>query len=129
MESHPAYLDVIQSIVMVPDISPAMGSRKLSVPVKKLKNKKLAQKVRRLKDFCNNVCSFIETIIFKVNVKASTSQVDLEGLVARLFSQDDLKITPLKVVYIHLRDNRLYPKRKIDILNLYSSMQVTQEAD
>ena len=43
----------------------------MSVPVKKLKNKKLAQKVRRLKEFCTNICSFIHTIIFKVKLKAS----------------------------------------------------------
>ena len=84
--------------------------------MKKLKNKKLAQKVRRLKDFCSNICSFIDTIIFKVKLKASgNSQSDLEALVSRLFSSEDLKVTPIKVVYIHLRDNKLYPMRKFAI--------------
>jgi hypothetical protein len=50
-----------------------VGSSKLSVPVKKLKNKKVGQMVRRLKEFCNNVCSFVETIIFKMNLKTSSS--------------------------------------------------------
>ena len=84
--------------------------------LKKLKNKKLAQKVRRLKEFCTNICSFIDTIIFKVKLKASgNSQSDLEALISRLFSSEDLKVTPIKVVYIHLRDNKLYPKRKFSM--------------
>ena len=103
---------------MAHDLAPAIGSRRLSVPVKKLKNKKLAQKVRRLKEFCTNICSFIDTIIFKVKLKASgNSQSDLEALISRLFSSEDPKVTPIKVVYIHLRDNKLYPKRKFAILN------------
>jgi len=45
------------------------GRAVVSVPVKKLKNKKLVQKARRLKEFCFNVQSFIETIIFKVDLR------------------------------------------------------------
>lgn len=46
-----------------------MERSRVSVPVKKIKNKKLCQKVKRLKDFCMNVSSYIETVNFKLQVR------------------------------------------------------------
>lgn len=86
---------------------------RVTVPVKKLKNKKLGSKVRRLRDFCNNVCSYLETLIFKITLRLSgNNQAELENLVTRILTTDSLKITPLRVMYVHLRDNHLYPKSK-----------------
>lgn len=80
------------------------------MPVKKLKNKKLAQKIRRIKDFAQNVSAYIETLKFKVSLALGE---DVEEEVNQILqSQDEkdfLKITPLKVMYIHLRDNCLLP--------------------
>ncbi len=87
------------------------------MPVKKLKNKKLGQKARRLRDFCMNVCSYLETLLFKLTLRHSSSnQPDLENLVSSILASETLKITPLKVVYVHLRDNHLYPKSNVYLL-------------
>jgi hypothetical protein len=101
LDAHPAY----QLEAPVP--SHMINKTSVTVPVKKLKNKKLAQKVRRLRDFCSNVHSYLETLLFKVKLKGDGSG-SAEDMVTRLIAQDaggkKVKITSLKVIYIHLRD-------------------------
>jgi hypothetical protein len=99
-----------------------LTGQRVSVPVKKFKNKKVLQKVRRLRDFCLNVNSYIETIMFKLQVReiqlSGGSQEKIEVLVSQMLAEDTaengkpLKITSLKVIYLHLRENRLQPKCK-----------------
>lgn len=80
--------------------------------MKKLKYKKLAMKIRRVRDFAQNVASYIETLRFKVslgmgeNVEEEVNQM----LQAQDDNKDHMRITPLKVMYIHLRDNQMLPK-------------------
>lgn len=128
-----------------------ISSSTVSVPLKKLKNKKFSQKVRRLKDFCDNVSSYIDTIIFKLTLTevilgqrtiSQNGSTEIEGLVNKLIDQDlesnargsvgkkGTKITSLKVVYIYLRDNSLFPKRKAKHLNtlLFYSVAKAPEA-
>jgi hypothetical protein len=97
----------------------------VSVPVKKLKNKKLFQKVKRLKDFCANINSYIETMIFKLKLRQSlispAGQQEIDSLVDQMVNEDQgkkVKISSIKVIYIHLRDNNLYPKCKFSITKI-----------
>lgn len=90
-----------------------LNKNMVTLPVKKLKNKKLAQKVRKLKDFCSNVLSYIETLSFKVGVKVHKDEKEIQTLVERIITNgDSVKITSVKLIYIHLRENCLYPHCK-----------------
>ncbi len=38
------------------------------------KNKKMVMKLRKLREFCHNVSSYVETMAFKLRVEASSGQ-------------------------------------------------------
>lgn len=105
--------------------------KRVSFAVKKLKDKKLSQKVRRLRDFCSNVNSYIETIIFKLQLRSSQlspASGSIEEMVNRLVSQESdgkkIKITSIKVIYIHLRENSIHPKCNLSLfIMIFSVMQ------
>jgi hypothetical protein len=83
-----------------------VNKNSVQVPVKKLKNKKIAMKIKRVREFAQNVSTYIETLKFKVSLGMGDNVED--DVNQMLQSQDDkdfIKITPLKVMYIHLRDN------------------------
>ena len=64
-----------------------------------------------MREFCSNVQSFVETIVFKVELRGGVGhEQEVEKLVTSMLSEG--KVTSLKVIYIHLRDNRLFPKGK-----------------
>lgn len=114
LDQHPIYAEAANA-----DASnlAVVDRTRVSVPVKKFKNKKLAQKVKRLKDFCVNVNSYIETINFKLKVREiqllSTPEASIEELVGSMLgAEKKVKLTSIKVIYIYLRDGRLYPKSK-----------------
>ena len=46
------------------------------MPVKKLKNKKIAMKVKRVKEFAQNVASYVETLKFKVSLTINGGRSD-----------------------------------------------------
>jgi hypothetical protein len=45
-----------------------VNKNSVQVPVKKLKNKKIAMKIKRVREFAQNVSSYIETLKFKVSL-------------------------------------------------------------
>jgi hypothetical protein len=70
------------------------------------------------------VSAYIETLKFKVSLAAGDNVEEEVNLILHSHEEKEfLKITPLKVMYIHLRDNCLFPQRKNQLFTQFTIVQ------
>ncbi|CDW91181.1 UNKNOWN [Stylonychia lemnae] len=124
LANHPIYKEASQSQMKLDGkiesstIIKQDDKRVINVPVKQLKNKKLLKKINSIEEFCSHVESYMETMAFKLCIELHQDENQIDEMVNKMISIQHGKIyktSSLKVVYVYLRENGLYPKNQSDI--------------